>query len=79
MLAHDLANKLAAIVANCDMLRVQLIRAEKQLGSKPRERLEKVMELAYIMGDMLASRECELSKAMASVEPDDRQSQLLSS
>jgi hypothetical protein len=67
MLAHDLANKLAAIVANCDMLQMEILRTEIQLGSKTYDRIAKVMELAYEMGDMLLTRECELGNPVSSL------------
>jgi hypothetical protein len=54
MLAHDLINKIAAIVANCDQLETEV----PDPGCL--DRTEKIKELATGMADTLLSRKCEL-------------------
>ena len=51
MLAHDLANKLAAVVSHCDLLELEV--------SSVHQRAEKIRQLALQMADMLQTRECE--------------------
>ena len=52
MLAHDLANKLAAVVSHCDLLELEVSSSAYQHG-------EKIRQLALQMADMLQTRECE--------------------
>ena len=54
MLAHDLANKLAAVVSHCDLLQLEV-----EPGSAGSEHAEKIRVLAMLMADMLRTRECE--------------------
>jgi hypothetical protein len=63
MLSHDLANKLAAIVAHCQILEINI-----EVGSPSYARVEKVKSLALQMGDMLHTRECELHGPTFSLE-----------
>jgi len=53
LLAHDLINKIAAIVANCDQL-------ETESDASCLDRTEKIKELATGMAETLLLRKCEL-------------------
>jgi len=54
MLAHDLANKLAAVVSHCDLLQLEV-----EPGCPSSQHAEKIRLLAIQMADMLRTRECE--------------------
>ena len=54
MLAHDLINRVAAIVANCDQLETEVPDA------RCLDRTEKIKELAIGMAETLLTRKCEL-------------------
>ena len=54
MLAHDLANKLAAVVSHCDLLDLEV-----NPSSPAHQHSEKIRHLALQMGEMLYTRECE--------------------
>ena len=59
MLCHDLANKLPAVVAHCQMLEI-----DTEIGSPAFQRMEKIKELALQMSEMLHVRECDLQKTV---------------
>jgi hypothetical protein len=69
MLAHDLANKLAAVVSHCD-----LVELECEPGSPTHQHAEKIRQLAFQMTEMLHTRECECKP---SVDVQDRESSVL--
>jgi hypothetical protein len=60
MLAHDLINKVAAIVANCDQLETEVP------DPYCLDRTEKIKELAIGMAETLLSRKCELRELRTS-------------
>ena len=71
MLAHDLANKLAAVVSHCDLLELEV-----NPSSSAYQHSEKIRHLALQMGEMLYTRECE-RKPSFSVDMEDRETALL--
>jgi hypothetical protein len=71
MLAHDLVNKLAAVISHCD-----LIELDANASSSTYQHSEKIKQLALQMGDMLQSRQCE-RKPSFSVDVEDRETALL--
>jgi len=71
MLAHDLTNKLAAVVSHCDLLQLEV-----EAGSASSQHAEKIRLLAMQMGDMLHTRECEREGCL-SVDVEDRETSLL--
>ena len=60
MLAHDLINKVAAIVANCDQLETEVP------DTKCLDRTEKIKGLALDLAETLLSRKCELRELRTS-------------
>ena len=68
MLSHDLTNKLAAIVAYCDLLEV-----ETDQGSVAFSRMEKIKKIALSMDEMLQTSKCTLRKPSASVPAEKSQ------
>ena len=71
MLAHNLANKLSAVVSHCDLLDLEI--GSDSDCSKHRD---KIRLLAVQMADMLRTCECE-RKPSFSVDVEDRELELL--
>lgn len=71
MLAHDLTNKLAAVVSHCELLQL-----EAEPGSASSKHAVKIRLLAVQMADMLHTRECE-RKPSFSVKLEDRETSIL--
>jgi hypothetical protein len=63
MLSHDLTNKIAAIVAHCQMLQL-----DTRLAASGDIHAHKIIELALSMDAMLHTRECEVRKPQCSAE-----------
>src|SRR5690348_15265242 len=71
MLAHDLANKLSAVVSHCDLIELEI-----DPSSSTYKHSEKIRQLAFQMNDLLHTRECERKPAF-SAEADELETLLL--
>jgi hypothetical protein len=71
MLAHDLANKLSAVVSHCDLIELEI-----DPSSSTYQHSDKIRQLAFQMSDLLHTRECE-RKPSFTVAGDDRETSVL--
>jgi hypothetical protein len=58
-LAHDLVNKLAVIIGNCDLLDKQV-----ETGTETAKRLSLIRNVAQGMANELNQHQCKLSEAI---------------
>jgi hypothetical protein len=62
MLSHNVTNKAAAIVAHCELLKV-----DQGKSSPAYERITKIERLALAITEMLQTRDCELQRKSKSL------------
>jgi hypothetical protein len=60
LLAHDLVNKLSAIVGHCDILDTKILDTRNEADSECHEGLRHIRQLATLMATMLHQRQCEV-------------------